>query len=503
MTSGTADLPEVFELTAPSHDDDLRDRAVASVVGGAAADSMGWITEFMKSHQSLRKLAGVDWLDSYVSWPKRTGGRFNTYVDHINAGDYSDDTQLSLCVARSIEPDGTFNSQYFMKVELPLWAQYARGAGSTITGAAKAAERRSADWNSNFFRYKRRSKAIDYRDSGANGVAMRVGPLAVANVQQPEELQLQVWRCGVTTHGHPRALLGALLIAEAHRRVLAQQSLSSQVFLPSLAEHVSQLRLPEHDGFGSWRDRWNEDGRDFDAEFDQTKIEAQRALETVQESRTQPIEDVLRSLGCYAPETRGSGLGTAAAAIALFYRYGGNYKACVEQAVNAIGTDTDTIAAMAGSLAGAHGGMDAIPEGWAVKVQDFWYLSRVAEALTRVSLRQADEWELGPLTAERVRVPAGVDLSGATQFHKGQRISHPIFGLGWIRNVQSQETRRRGAALLVLVDVEFDMGQSIRLKRRPELLKAAEEQVLVKRERHTSRPATTAAPAERAAGLLL
>ena len=346
VSQSTAGNPE-FVADTPSRDDVVLDRSVASVVGAAIADAMGWITEFMRSPSSLENLLGVKWIDKYVSWPKRTGGRFSTYVDQINAGDYSDDTQLSLCVARSVEPDGRFKPQYFMKVELALWTQYARGAGSTITAASRAAQRRSTTWESNFFKYTRGTRTLDYRDSGANGAAMRVGPLAVANPRDPEQLCVEVWKNTVVTHGHPRAIVGALLIGEALRRVLVQESMSSRDFLPALIDFANEIDVPEVDGFQSWLHRWNRDGRDFITELSEVKIEAVDATKRAGDAREVAIEEILEDLGCFARETRGSGVGTSVAAIALFYRYGGNFKACVEHAVNMIGSDTDTIGAMA------------------------------------------------------------------------------------------------------------------------------------------------------------
>src|SRR2546422_1329591 len=123
------------------------------MIGAAAADALGWITEFVRGPEHLRKLYGTNRVDRYRAWQKRTGGRFNTYIDHINRGEYSDDTQLTLAVARSLLPDGSIDIEHFSKVELPLWLQYARGAGSTITAAAKAIGRKSSAWNSNFFDY--------------------------------------------------------------------------------------------------------------------------------------------------------------------------------------------------------------------------------------------------------------------------------------------------------------------------------------------------------------
>lgn len=79
-------------------------------------------------------------------WHKRTGGRFLTRTDNIQPGDYSDDTQLALAVARSIRPDGTVDNHYFAKQELRYWLDYVRGAGATVTAAARNAGRARTDW---------------------------------------------------------------------------------------------------------------------------------------------------------------------------------------------------------------------------------------------------------------------------------------------------------------------------------------------------------------------
>lgn len=490
MSNESAEL--LLEPVEPSAEDDSADRAVAAVVGAAVADAMGWITEFMRGRESLEKLTSLSWLDRHVAWDKRAGGRFGAYTDRIDEGAYSDDTQLSLCAARSIEPDGTFHASYFTKVELPLWAQYARGAGAAIAAAARASARKSADWNSNFFNYTLRGRRTGYRDAGSNGAAMRCAPLAIANREDAPGLAAAVWRNSIATHGHPRAIVGALLIAEALRRVLAREDLGGSTFIPGLVAFVADIAAPDDEAFEAWLRRWSEDGRDFGRELETTKAEARDALGVAARSRDDELPDVLRRLGCYDPPTKGSGIATACAALALFCRRGGDFKGCVEQAVNAIGTDTDTIASMAAGLAAAHGGMAALPEAWAVKVQDYHYLNRVGEALAAIGNRTAIGWDLAPALDLPAEHPAerqwqSIDFARAARLSAGQRIVHPLFGRGWIRHVQTQELRRRRGGTIMLIDVGFDMGQSIRLRTRQGLLYADEAQIAIARKRASRR----------------
>jgi ADP-ribosylglycohydrolase len=471
----------ILRLVEPTAAERFQDSAIAAMVGSAVADAMGWITEFIRSKEALERHTGSPWLSGYVSWPKNTGGRFNTYIDQIDEGEYSDDTQLSLCVARSIEPDGTSNANYFMKVELPLWMQYARGAGSTITAAAKAASRRSATPHSNFFSYRQGSHNLNYREAGANGAAMRVLPLAIANVHDSNALHDEIWMNAIITHGHPRAIVGALLIGEAARRVLNQEQLNGANFFPELERFVRNIHVPESDHLRQWQEEWDTGSSiQFTSVLAETKEEVLSGIALAATARDTSVEAIVRQLGCFERNTKGSGIATTIAALALFFRYGGNFRGCVEHAVNLIGADTDTIAAMSAGLAGAIGGTDSLPEEWTVKVQDYNYLNRVAQALTRIALKEAPGWELGPQSRS---TPDGVDLSKATSFSRGQRIAHPIFGMGWVAHVQTQAIRRKAGGTITLVDVEFDMGQKIRLRTRPQLFAADRNQIQAARSR--------------------
>ena len=56
-----------------------------------------------------------------------------------------------------------------------------------------------------------------------------------------------------------------------------------------------------------------------------------------------------------------------------------DYKSCVLKAVN-LGEDTDTVAAVAGGLAGALYGYDTIPTEWMDKLKKREYIENMCEA---------------------------------------------------------------------------------------------------------------------------
>ena len=109
----------VFEQREPPRSEQFFPVVLGSLVASAAADSLGWVTEFMRSPSALQRKLGVSELTDYVAWRKMVGGRFNTYIDYIGAGEYSDDTQLTLAVARAVAADGSVDQTYFAKEELP------------------------------------------------------------------------------------------------------------------------------------------------------------------------------------------------------------------------------------------------------------------------------------------------------------------------------------------------------------------------------------------------
>lgn len=160
-----------------------------SIKLSAIGDAMGWITEFEKSQQSLKDKFGTERIENFYTWKKTVGGRFYGFIDTIKAGSYSDDTQLLLAVARSIKKDGHLDHNYFAKIELANWLDYARGGGRTVKTAANKISRKSTNWFNNFYNFKVNGENYDYKESGANGAAMRVLPIALANLGNTEKIK--------------------------------------------------------------------------------------------------------------------------------------------------------------------------------------------------------------------------------------------------------------------------------------------------------------------------
>ena len=332
--------------------DSLTNRITGALLAAAAGDAMGWTTEFIRSKADLKQKMGVERLTEYRDWKKRVGGRFQGYEDYIGAGEYSDDTQLTICTAACISTNGSFDYQTFCDVEYPMWLEYARGAGGTVKEAAQKIQRKSAQWNSNFFTRKTKERIIDYRDGGANGAAMRISPHVLANAGRWQQAEVDIWRNSIISHGHPRAIIGALLYGYALYTALQWSEADTGLqLIETLGNWTKQLEIPQITGLKNWLSEWNKGRQEsFETVFTQTKQEAVEYLRLVYSAlrKNESPETVFKQLGCFTLKTKGSGLSTAIAGIYLFARQPEQTQENIIIAVNMIGADTDSIAAFVG-----------------------------------------------------------------------------------------------------------------------------------------------------------
>jgi len=334
-----------------------------------------------------------------------------------------------------------------------------------LTRPAKAISRRQAEWNNNFFDFESRGKHYDYTQAGANGGAMRISPHVLANINHELSAMKGIFKNTVITHGHPRAIWGGLLYGKCLSTLLSDKPRGIEHFLRDLESFVTSLELRLiDDELESWIIRWSKcSGQPFTIAFDQTRKEVLDFLSIIGQSRTQPLEKTYETLGCFAPSTKGSGTATVAAAISVFLKHGGDYEHAVLKAINMFGSDTDTIGSMVGAMIGASKGHTALPDRWVNVMQDYGYFIRTAEALTRIALRKADSNDL-IVDHHREEVERRdrdiVSLAKSRWIRKGQRVTDPVFGLGWVLAVSSQQVRRRNGGTMLLARVAFDTGQT-------------------------------------------
>jgi ADP-ribosylglycohydrolase len=432
----------------------------------AIGDALGWMTEFEKSEETLKNQFGTDYINSFHDWKKNVGGRFHGYVDKINSGSYSDDTQLLLSVARSINNDGFVDQQYFAKKELPNWLLYSRGAGRTIKNAARKIERKSAKWNYNFFTFKAGKTTIDYRESGANGAAMRILPIALANFGEPDKIKEEIFGNSIITHGHPRAILGAMLYGYAIDTILRfnPENFNYKNFLIELGldmHNKFSIDFLDSPKLKDWEAEWNKTSREpFRILFKSIVDETQEYLRTTYKSIANNSSDLdtLTKLGCYSKNTKGSGTSTVIAGIYLTCKYSEEPLKGIEKAVNSIGTDTDSIAAFTGGLIGALHGDSIIPSKWK-NVQDLDYIDAISIRLLEISTNKAEfKKELN------IKNLKSISEIKNDCFEIDEKVFLETLGEGRIIAIDRQTALTKGKYNLIL-DVQFKVGQFCRFSK--------------------------------------
>jgi len=228
---------------------------------------------------------------------------------------YTDDTQMMIGVAEALAAHGEIQADDLMR---RFTANYdpERGYGS---GARKLLECAAdgGDWRG-------LADTVFPGGSYGNGAAMRVAPVGLLFANDLDRVAAQARLSALPTHRHPLGVEGAVLLAVAV--ALAAEG-------PPFDRRAFYRRL-----------------RPFSAaeEF-QWQL---RAAQKLKARHTQSF------LGNSLPAHQ-----SVVAAIACFTTCPESYPDAVARAIT-LGDDTDTLAAMAGALAGAHLGAGAIPRQW-------------------------------------------------------------------------------------------------------------------------------------------
>ncbi len=435
----------------------------ASIKLSAIGDALGWITEFEKNADSLLKKYNTNIIKDFVLWEKNVGGRFVGFKDKILPGSYSDDTQLMLAVSRCIKSDGTVDNERFGKVELPNWLLYARGGGRTVKKSAEKIKRKSIKWFENYFTYRNKDVLIDYRDCGANGAAMRVLPIALANFGNFEIIKKEVFFNSIITHGHPRAIIGALLYCYAINLILqnSKENFSSTKFISIIGKNIKShftLNFLNNEIFNQWSIKWNYN-RDttFLKVYNNVLEEIIGLLRIIYKGLNYKDNDfdILRKLGCYSTESKGSGTGTVCAGIFFAAKYFDQPQIALVNAVNSLGSDTDSIAAFTGGLLGALHGQGIIPEKWK-NVQDFEYFDYLGGNLLAISENNFVNIHNPLINNNNIKE---ISDNNDWNYKVGDEIFFNPIGKGVVKTFEKRKTLTKKKFIIIL-SISFDIGQT-------------------------------------------
>ena len=346
------------------------------------------------------------------------------------------------------------------------------GLGRGSKAAAANLSLRESSWSLNFFS----SGQTKYWDGGGNGAAMRVQPHVWQNHSSPHHAFIpDVIRNSICTHGHPRAIFGAIVHAALLHETLRSGAPVRPTDWAGLGEAIGQIGLemlfsdPELPlvWVPSWERFAKRPLKEAWAKTIEEWIHASSIAADICGQRDSDLAraytEVLKALNAFDAAERGSGLKTPLYASALAWIYRDQPpEIALATAANVFGSDTDTIATMAGALIGALARSE--PSG---PLQDASYIASEAARLYQVG-RQEHQLSFAYPDLLSWNTPKSQSDAWVSD-SEGERLS----GIGRIRPVGPLFKPKRGTEL-VWQWAELEFGQTVLVKRRAGQTSAAD-----------------------------
>ncbi len=304
--------PERYARLMAPLPDDVLDRAVGAVLGLACGDALGAPFEFGPP------------LDPDVRVAMIGGGPFNSEV-----GEWTDDTAMTIPILRAAQGGADLEAEPALDAIVGAWIDWARTApdvGNQTRAVLSACEptAASAETEAQVFH-------LEHGRSAGNGSLMRTGPVALPYLldETPERVARVARRIGGLTHWEADAGDGCVLWSVAIWGAIRTGHVS-------LADALAWLPDERRD---TWRARIADATGARPRDFAEGNGWVVRSVQGAWAAMT--------SAGC----TDG---GTVSA---------DQLRAGIDAAVRG-GRDTDTVAAIAGTLLGAAAGASALPAEW-------------------------------------------------------------------------------------------------------------------------------------------
>lgn len=297
----------------------LRPRFRGTLLGLAVGDALGFPFEGSSPHY-MEALGD----DLTASFQRHRSGYFP-------AGQYSDDTQLTIATVQALLEVGDVDGERIAATFLPLWREnriIGRGAG--CTEAMQRLASGAADWQ---------SCGCEEGRAG-NGAAMRAAPIGLWDFDDGETLLRHVELVSRITHNDARAIAGAAAVAAAVAYNLTHREVILGELLDAVQEAVGAFHDPLAAALG-------------------------RLPTLLSRRRARAIEDILSTdREDTARESREGVSGFVVPTVLLafygFLRHPNDYAGAVRECLLA-GGDVDTTASICGALSGSHLGERGVP----------------------------------------------------------------------------------------------------------------------------------------------
>jgi ADP-ribosyl-[dinitrogen reductase] hydrolase len=287
----------------------IKSKFIGCMLGVAIGDALGKQNEGLTRSDILRCSLITDYGKAKAGCPG----------DKLEAGQYTDDTEQMLVLARSLIECRGFDPADFSK-RLAKWGK----------DAMSDPIRKSFVGPSSSVSISRLNSGMSWQDSGSDipscGSAMRVAPIGLF-YKDLDEVEKYAALSSIPTHNNNEAIAGAVAVAVGVRCALMDMDCAAII-------NETCAKASKYNG-----------------------MVAEKIEEAFRKKDDEP-DKVLEAIGTSYLVNE-----TVPCAFYCFSRYFEQPEKAIIEAVNA-GGDTDSIACITGALCGARHGVEAFPERW-------------------------------------------------------------------------------------------------------------------------------------------
>jgi len=292
--------PAVATSRHPNPAAEAIDRARGALLGLAVGDALGTTIEFQPR-------------DSYPKQTEMTGGG----PFSLEPGQWTDDTSMALALADSLIAHPKFDAVDLMDRFVQWSTQGVYSCTGTCFDIGITTQAALA-------RYRRDGNPLagaTAEESAGNGSLMRLSPVALAALHEPDEVRRIAAAQSRTTHGAPQAVEACIWFADLLRRAILGEPKASLLAPSAWDGHAAMRNIAA----GTWRGR------------PRARIRSSGYVIHTLEAALWAVEQT------------------------------DSFEEAVVLAVN-LGDDADTVGAVTGQFAGALYGMSAIPKRWLANI---------------------------------------------------------------------------------------------------------------------------------------
>jgi poly(ADP-ribose) glycohydrolase ARH3 len=317
----------------------LKDKFRGCLLGATIGDVVGAAVEAESAAYIAKTYRSIDEILSAGSIAEFSGPPWQV-------GRFTDDTQMMLSVAEWLVAGEAPSPLRLLERFAAAWEPWRR-YGPGTAGILRMFPEHAAQW-------RELATAQFPHGSHGNGSAMRVAPVGLAYFRDHVRAASIAIESSRPTHSHPLAYQGAVLQCLAVAIATSLTDVTPSAFLEPLRDSLRYF-----------------------ADLMQDTSPFTRALDAIEAG-------LARGATCAEmSETLGIGIAAQEAvpmALYCFLRHPDSYADVIHHAVF-LGGDTDTIAAMAGAISGAHLGAGAIPSRWRDGIREERYTPDAIEEL--------------------------------------------------------------------------------------------------------------------------